>query len=182
MRILLIAPDIPDYALEVAKIAAIHDDALLVIPEKFSSDDASYEVSPLQKKYVYWPRQSQIFRSVASIFHLAKLIRVWKPDIVHILSEGNVWMNLLCPLIRPIPILTTVHDVLYHPGDTSSRRIPRTMVNALVRQSNAIVVHGQQLRKDAERELPVARKPIFTFPHPPLTRYVRLAERAGFQK
>jgi glycosyltransferase involved in cell wall biosynthesis len=182
MRILFIAPDIPDYAVELTEIAATIGETLLIIPEKFALDRAVAETPRLQKKWVSWPKQSQIFRSIFFIFRLAKLIRKWKPDVIHILSEGNIWMNLLCPLLRPTPILTTVHDVRYHAGDTSSRRIPRTLVNILIRQSNAIIVHGEGLRNDAERELPVSRKPVFTFPHPPLTRYVKLAKQAGFKK
>jgi glycosyltransferase involved in cell wall biosynthesis len=99
--------------------------------------------------------------------------------LIHFLGEKNIWLNLLPTLLRPTPLVTTVHDIECHPGDTDSKRVPRTLVKCFIRQSNAVIVHGEGLRVAAERHLPVTSSRIFVLPHLPLLYYRRLAERSG---
>ena len=121
---------------------------------------------------------------VASEFvqKLARDIRKSRPDIVHILTESNIWMNLLLLLVGTRPVLTTVHDVQFHPGDESSRRIPRTLINMLIQRSDAIIVHGDDMRNAAQDDLGVPSEKCFVFPHLPLDRPHRVASRYGYSK
>lgn len=180
MRVVLVAPDIPDYALEYAQVLAETCDVVLFIPDKFRQTRNSHPPR-LEIRWIRWPRQ----RSLINFWFMLKLsreIRRWRPDIVHCLDANYVWLNLLVPFLRPIPFVTTVHDVYVHPGDDSTRRIPRVSVKALVKQSAAIIVHGETLRSDAATEMPFDLARIFVFPHPPLSRYSELASQAGFLK
>jgi glycosyltransferase involved in cell wall biosynthesis len=94
----------------------------------------------------------------------------------------RVWLSLLAYLVKPIPFVLTIHDVSIHPGDTSSQRIPRVFVRLLVKLSSAVVVHGDALRAEAVRELPINLDRVFIFPHPPLGRYFELTQQQGFAR
>jgi hypothetical protein len=46
------------------------------------------------------------------------MVRQLEPDVVHVLSEGNLGLNALIPLLPHYPIITTVHDIEFHPGES----------------------------------------------------------------
>ena len=173
MRVALIATASFDYCVEYAEVLAEFCEVLFCAPDKSIADrafiDPRVEIAPYR-----WPRH----RSPANLSLVAKLlvrIRAWRPDIVHFLGENNIWLNLLPPLMGRIPVITTVHDIELHPGDTESRRVPRIFIDQFIRQADAVIVHGESLRAAALAKLPVRSRPVFVFPHPPLTYYPRLA-------
>jgi glycosyltransferase involved in cell wall biosynthesis len=179
MRVALIAPEIPDYSVEYSEIAAKRCDVLLCIADKHS---ATAHVKPrLETARLAWPRQREL-RNLIFMRDLAHRIREWNPDIVHFMNESNVWLSLLIPILGKIPVVTTVHDIQIHPGDTSSARVPRFLTRLLVKLSDAIVVHGGDLRSDAIRHLPVTPKSVFVLPHPPLKSYSEIAKQRKFGK
>ena len=90
--------------------------------------------------------------------------RDWKPDIVHFLNESNVWNWLLAYLLRTSPIITTVHDVGFHLGDKGSRRVPRVFATTLIRQTDAVIVHGHALCAAAVKELPIRADQVYVMP------------------
>jgi glycosyltransferase involved in cell wall biosynthesis len=94
---------------------------------------------------------------------------------VHVLSEKNIWLNALLPFLRGTPIVTTVHDVRYHPGDTGLGSVPQWCTRLFIKQSNAIVVHGKTLREQAIRRLPVDECAIHVIPHVALPFYRDIA-------
>jgi hypothetical protein len=87
MRVALIAPEIPDYALEYARILAERFDVLLVIPAQFHKADYVGS-NRLDIRWTPWPRQ----RSVSNIWFMARMsrqIRHWRPDVVHCLDANH---------------------------------------------------------------------------------------------
>ncbi len=175
MRVALIATASFDYCVEYAEMLTEFCEVLLCAPDKSVAGrafiDLRVEIAPF-----HWPRH----RSPANLFLVAKLltrVRAWRPDIVHFLGENNIWLNLLPPLMGRIPVVTTVHDIEYHPGDTESRRVPRIFIDQFIRKADAVIVHGESLRSAALAKLPVRSRRVFVFPHPPLTYYPRLAAR-----
>ena len=170
LRIVLIAPEIPDYSIEFCEIVAMSCEVLLCIPDKYVNDDRIRRRPGLEVRRLEWPRQ-RTFANINFMMRFSKLICDWKPDLVHFLNESNLWLNLLVPMLGRVPVLTTVHDVQLHPGDVSSRRVPRFFAKTLIGQSDAIVVHGDSLRADATQVFRVKPECVFVFPHPPLIRY-----------
>jgi glycosyltransferase involved in cell wall biosynthesis len=101
---------------------------------------------------------------------------------VHVLSEGQVWLNLLPMLIRRFPLVVTVHDVRPHPGDRDTARVPRAVVELFIRQADALIVHGEGLREEAVLRLKTPRDRIHLGLHPPLSRYREIATAQGMVK
>jgi glycosyltransferase involved in cell wall biosynthesis len=179
MRVALVAPEIPDYSVEFSHIVAKRCEVLLLVPEKHSI--AVQNTPQLEIARLSWPRQRSL-QNISFLRALSRQIRSWKPDVVHFLNESNIWLTLLIPMLGGIPALTTVHDIRIHPGDSSSSRVPRFLTKILIRQSNAIIVHGEILRSEAIRELPVSADKVFVVPHPPLKNYLGIARQENFRK
>jgi glycosyltransferase involved in cell wall biosynthesis len=108
------------------------------------------------------------------------MVEASPPSIVHVLSEGVVWLNLALPFFRKYGLVTTMHDVTYHPGDTW--RQPRQLVDYFIERSNMIIVHGERLKVDAERRYPALVGRIDVLPHLQLRRYLNIAERHGLRR
>ncbi|WP_456664500.1 glycosyltransferase family 4 protein [Bradyrhizobium sp. LB13.1] len=180
MLIALVAPEIPDYALQYAQVLAEAHDVVLFIPEKFRKPELENS-NRLKIRWTAWPRQRSL-KNVPFMFRMAREIGLYQPDVVHCLDSNYLWLNLLAFCLRNIPFIITLHDVFVHPGDDSTARVPRSFVKLLSKQATAIVVHGEGLRRDAIRNFQICPERVFVFPHPPLLRYWNLARQAGFSK
>jgi glycosyltransferase involved in cell wall biosynthesis len=163
MRVALVGTDIPDHSIEFAEMMADSCEILLCLPDRFFSVDRPKKKSRLEIDWVSFPRQRSL-SNIPFLWRLSKRIKGWKPDLVHILNESNVWSWLLVAFLQFKPVITTVHDVTLHPGDSSSRRVPRLFARALIRRSDAIIVHGDALREFAIHHLPVSPERIFVAP------------------
>ena len=174
MRIALVGSASFDYCIEFAETISLSCNVLFLCDEKHLSIrrhvSNKFTIVPLR-----WPRHRD-FRNLRFLREVLTIIKQWEPDIVHFLGENNVWLNLALPLLRGTPIVTTVHDVEFHPGDTDSQRIPRFLINSFIRQSDFIVIHGDNLRAAAQKKLPIDRINLRVFPHIPLSYYRRLID------
>jgi glycosyltransferase involved in cell wall biosynthesis len=168
MRVAFIVSDIPDHGIEFAEMMADSCDVLLCIPDKYFSPDRPSPNPRLEIAWLPWPRQRN-FRNIPFMRKLAKRVRRWRPDLVHFHAEDNLWGWLLASFLNPIPIVTTVHDIIVHPGDAKSARVPRLFANALIKRSDVIIVQGEGMRRDAARLLPISQDRVFIVPLvPPL--------------
>jgi glycosyltransferase involved in cell wall biosynthesis len=187
MRIILVAPNIEDYCIAFANALATSAlatsaDVMLIAPRAFFKDRIVPRGPRIQVLQVDWPRHRSL-RNVFFLVQLFKAIRRYQPDLVHFLSEKNVWLNLLLPFLRRLPIVTTVHDVRYHPGDAffGFGSVPQWCTRLFIGQSDAIVVHGQSLREQAIKSLPVEKSAVYIIPHLAMPFYRDLASREGLQ-
>ncbi len=181
LRVILIAPDIPDYCVAFAEAVATQADVTLIAPAKFFAGRPALLPESLPVHRVAWPRHRSV-RSLGFIIKLVRFIRAYNPDIIHVLSEKNVWLNLALALLRRFPIVTTVHDVQYHPGDIMSQRVPLWCTHLTIKQSDAIIVHGDGLKHEAAQRLPVDPSQVYVVPHLALPYYLRLATSKNLAK
>lgn len=180
MRVLLIAPDIQDYCVAYANALAGHADVTMVAPVRLFSRHEPYVNRAVDLRLLNWPRH----RSVANILFVPRLIRTVEmllPSVVHVLSEGVVWLNLALPTFRKYGVVTTMHDVIYHPGDKASQRLSR-FVDFLVARSDRIIVHGESLKIEAKRRYPNLAERFEVLPHIQLRRYHDIALRARMER
>jgi len=168
MRVAFVGTEIPDHCIEFALMMAESCDVLLCIPDRYYTPNRVHSSARMEVEWLPWPRKRDP-RSIWFTRTVLRRILAWKPDVVHFLSESNVWNWLLARFLKSIPLVTTVHDLTFHPGDVASSRVPRYFANALIKKSDAIIVHGEALRKDAAELLPVRPDQIYVVPLvPPL--------------
>lgn len=177
MKILLLSYGPADYSIEYANAVAACGETTMFAPRRTMAHLEAFADPRLRLRLFDWPRQSSP-AIIAAMAGAARAIRALDPDIVHNLNEAFVWARLLRALTRRYPMVTTVHDLAYRPGEPISRRIPRWMVDLNVRESDAVVIHGHALRDAAVHALGVPPERIHELPHLALMRYRGISERA----
>ena len=60
--------------------------------------------------------------------------------------------------------------------------MPRRLSERFVRRADAVIVHGEGLKRDACARLGLQPGRVFVSPHPPLLRYRRIAEAQSYDK
>jgi glycosyltransferase involved in cell wall biosynthesis len=170
MRVLLLAPAIADYCVEYANALASKADVTLVAPRRTFEDHAKFVDSAVDLQLMDWPRHRSV-RNLPFMYRLRRQINLLCPDIVHFLSEGVLWLNLIVPTAQKYGIVTTTHDVSYHIGDHASRRVPRWFADQLIKRSDRIIVHGSSLLAAAESKYPEVKERLSILPHILLRRY-----------
>ncbi|MFN3524854.1 MAG: glycosyltransferase family 4 protein [Paracoccus sp. (in: a-proteobacteria)] len=175
MKVLLIAPGPVDHAVACANGLAAHADVVLAAPARLYGDLQDSLDPRIDLRLVPWPRT----RSVRNPLMLARLLGIThrvRPDVIHVLSNTTLWLNAIAPVLRSYaPLVTTVHDVLAHPGDRDTRRLPDWSARLMARQSDHLVVHGLAIRQAAAARLGKPMSRIHVVPHPAITRYADLA-------
>jgi glycosyltransferase involved in cell wall biosynthesis len=181
MHVLLIAQDILDYSVEYANAVAASAKVTLVAPARRFHAQAAFVDPSIDLQLIEWPRH----RSFGNLRFLPRIIRLAErvqPDVIHFLCEGVVWLNLALPFFRRFGIVTTMHDVAYHPGDRSSQRVPRWCVDHLIGRSDKVIVHGDNLLKDAKERYPRLADRLEIIPHVQMDRYAAFARRNGLRR
>jgi glycosyltransferase involved in cell wall biosynthesis len=176
MHALLFANMTADYSVEYANALAKKVRVTLLAPSTQFANMTQYVDNTISLHLLEWPRH----RSPNNIMFL---LRLWvltnriRPDVMHFLSEGVTWLSFFAAIAsHKYKVLTTMHDVEYHPGDHESRRVPRWFVNMLLNHSDKVIVHGARLRTDAERLYPKLRGRVEVLPHMIMYRYLEIAK------
>ena len=170
-----------DYARAFAPMIARHADVLLMGPSD-GLDAGPEALGAAETWLTAWPRHRQPFANLALLMRMAARIRGFHADVVHVLSEGQVWLNLLPRLVAPTPVVVTLHDVTAHPGDADTARVPRGLVNRFVRRADAVMVHGEGLKADAVAHLGLDPARVAAGVHPPNMRYRDIAQAHVFSR
>lgn len=178
MKVLLLVTEHEDYTVAFASGLSRHASVVVGAPRRqFARLAGSFDPA-VDLRLLDWPRH----RSLANprfLLSLTHLVRRERPDVVHLLSHTALWLNLALPFWRPIPLVTTVHDVDVHPGDAETRVLPEWAPSLVVRQSGDVVVHGEGLRRRAVERYTKPPDRVHVLSHPPNLRYPALARREG---
>ncbi len=125
------------------------------------------------------PRVASI-RNTGALHKLTRIVQSISPDIIHYQS-GVIWESLLPRLRTRARVVTTVHDVVHHPHQLKFQFTPQSFIDRLAAQSDALIVHGECLKKIAQQRFFTAgngnKKLLASIPHPIISRYG--VERAG---
>ena len=177
----LCVPTGPDeYAVAVVRALAAVADVTFVLPEPMHARYGDDLPSTVHVHPVRWPRHRNP-RGLILATAIARLARRIGPDVVHFLGDSVTWLLLALPLL-PCPVVVTVHDVVYHPGDVQSRRVPMVAVRRLRRAAQALIVHGEGLKADLAATGVAPRGGIHVVDHPVLDRQVRVAKALGLAR
>jgi len=146
MRVVLYAFDHIEYTIQLAEALSKLEEVMLMLPQhkaewfmEVLGDNVN--IKPYSQPRLRYPT------NLMTLYGIIKKINGFKPDIVHLQGE-HPWLNLIFPLLkRKYPLVTTVHDVMLHVGDTKSRKIPSFVYKLSTRYADEIIVHGEKLKK-----------------------------------
>lgn len=181
LKIMMMAWSVQDYALEFAQAVSTQCAVTLCLPRTMVRPGMRETSLGVEMVALDWPRHRSL-RNVSLLRHLRHALDVYRPDVVHCLNADAVWLNWLFPRRRPYCCVTTVHDIAYHPGDVSSQQVPQIFRRRFIRGSDAIVVHGESLQKQAARHFRLDEGRIGVLPHVGLFRYRQLADALSLRR
>lgn len=180
-KVLLLVTELEDYTIAFANGLARHLQVVLAVPRRQYARLAEWIDPAIDLRLMDWPRH----RSPANLrllVSLTRLVRQEKPDVIHLLSNNTLWLNLAAPFWKPTPLITTVHDISVHPGDADTGAMPGWSTSLIVRQSDRLVVHGEQLRQLAVQRFQMSPERIHVLSHPAILRYAEQARRDGLTR
>lgn len=180
-KVLMLVTELEDYTIAFANGLARHVQVVLAVPRRQYARLAEWIDPAIDLRLMDWPRH----RSPANLrllVSLTRLVRQEKPDVIHLLSNNTLWLNLAAPFWKPVPLITTVHDISVHPGDADTGVMPGWSTSLIVRQSDRLVVHGQQLRHLAVQRFQMPPERVHVLSHPAILRYAEQARRDGLAR
>jgi glycosyltransferase involved in cell wall biosynthesis len=181
MKALLLVSELEDYTIAFASGVARHLDVVVGVPGRRYAHLAPWFDPAINLQLMDWPRH----RSLANpwfLHQLTRLIRRERPSLIHLLSNNTLWLNFAAPFWRPIPIVTTVHDVDVHPGDSDTRTLPAWAPELMVKQSGHLVVHGEGLKRMVLDRYSKAPDHVHVLSHPAIQRYAELARQQNLTR
>lgn len=176
MKALLLVSELEDYTISFASGVARHLDVVVGVPRRRYAHLAPWFDPAVELHLLDWPRH----RSLANpwfLHQLTRLVRRERPQVIHLLSNTTLWLNLAVPFWRPIPLVTTIHDVETHPGDSDTRTLPAWAPELMVRQSGHVVVHGEGLKRKVLDRYSKSPDQVHVLSHPAIHRYAEYARQ-----
>lgn len=100
-------------------------------------------------------------------------------DVIHT-QEGNFWFSLMrLFLARKVPLVYTVHDPYQHPGLKFKQWLYQGVCqNMMVRQADAYIVHGQNMKTQLAGRYKVGKDTITVAPHGEFSFYKTIRDPA----
>lgn len=146
MRVALISFDFGEYCVRLASALSHMADVLLLIPHQiatpFLSDlDPRVNFQPFDK-----PRFRQPVRQIRLGVDLIRRLKAFDPHVVHF-QHGHLWFNGFLPMLRPRPLVLTIHDPRHHLGDKVSQKTPQPVMDFGFRQAGQVIVHAEQSKR-----------------------------------
>ena len=116
------------------------------------------EIRPFHK-----PRLRQPLRQAKMIGRLVRLIRDFKPDVIH-LQSGHPWFSLALSMLGNIPLVVTVHDPSRHFGGSSCVLVDWALDHPCHRARQRIV-HAPQMKDLLVKRFGVSSDSVHIVPH-----------------
>lgn len=174
LRVCLFATHYAEYAYALAESLALHADLLVVASDENTRMEIGrefiehgFEGQPSHLLY----RTRNPLSIVRQATRLVRVVRRFKPDVLHIQEDSKDVLALALPFLTRVPVVLTIHDPKPHQGaDARARARTRhgLYIAQLRRRVDVAIVHGQRLVADTREVLVDDRVTIYVVPHGPL--------------
>lgn len=180
MRITLLHLGFAEYTMGLANALAAHVEVTVVHPESLAPLCASLAVPSLHLRSFHRPERRRDLGNLLAIPRALKLIEESKPDILHVQEMFDYAYDLYSMFARLPRMVTTIHDVVPHPGD--GHAAPGLAYTKAVScwRSQRLIVHTEGMRRQLASRFRVDARKIDVIPHGELgSLYQELAAKAG---
>ena len=164
MRIVCYPDGLPiDYTIQLANALSKREDVMIVLlngsqlEEHIENIDKSVNLYLTRKvKYPYYHPMNLLIS-----FDIIRKIRQFNPNIIHI-QNGDLLSILIFPFLKKSSVITTFHDVCFHPGlESLMKRFIRFWS---IKNSKKIFVHGKKLKGILVRAHNIPEEKVNTIP------------------
>lgn len=163
-KIALVSYDFGEYMIQMANgLSAYAEVKLFLADTQYKGREEMLNPS-VGVHVLHWYRMRQPLQNMREIVALRKALNEFQPDVVHI-QKGGLYLNLLLPFIKQYPLVITIHDVVHHPGDHESRRVPESLIRWGNRQADRLIAHTQAVKSLATATQGLPEQDIEVVPH-----------------
>lgn len=174
MRVALVSLHFSEYSLHLARALAADHEVLLILEKnratgELGDDLERFSVPGLTIEQVSFERTPKAI--VTQVVVIDRLLRRFRPEVVHVQETHFDSLALLLPLYGRLPYVLTVHDPAPHSGEEDTGLLGRRREVYRVahrRRADVAITHGAVLARELGRVDPHLRGRIADIPHGPL--------------
>ena len=164
----------------LANALSEHAEITVVQPRSFAPVCSSLAKPCVRLLQFDKPRVRRDPRNVPAIRQAFRLIRASNPDVLHVQESFDYAYDLYSLVAQFPPLVTTIHDVVAHPGD--GHQAPGLQYSKAIScwRSTRLVLHTDRMRQQLARRFRLNIGKIDVIPHGELgSLYRKLAHAAG---
>lgn len=164
MKVALLHFCFEDYSIELANGLAQYIDLTLIHQQKCTEAcrgvlDPRIQLLSFDKPKMRDPR------NISSMQELMRLIRGVQPDVLHVQEINDIWYLMTLLFKKMPPLITTIHDVLPHPGDRDTVFASQFTRRVAFRRSQRLIVHTHSLKQVLIEKFRIEEECVDVLPH-----------------
>lgn len=164
IKVILLHFCFEDYTIELANGLVKYVDLTIVHPDKISATCKDFLDPDIKIRSFHKPRIRDP-RNILSMAAMMKIIHEIQPDILHVQETNDPWYDMTLWLNKMPPLVTTIHDVLRHPGDRESVFGSEYTRRIAFSRSHQLIVHSHLLKKALTGQFDVPQELVSILPH-----------------
>lgn len=153
-----------EYSVALANALADYADVTLIHPEKLSSLCRTV-ADPRICIQTFPKARSRNPANISSMISMMKIIKNINPDVLHVQETFDYWYDLTLLFNRMPPLVTTIHDVLRHPGDRATTFGTEYTKRISFYKSQQLIVHARLLKQALTKQFYVPDNKVNVLPH-----------------
>lgn len=103
--------------------------------------------------------------NILSMREMMRLIREVEPDVLHVQETNDIWYLLTLLFNKMPPLVTTIHDVVSHPGDRDGVFASEYTRQIAFYRSQKLIVHTQLQKKTLTQQFRIPEQQVHVLPH-----------------
>ncbi|MEH2432918.1 MAG: glycosyltransferase family 4 protein [Nostoc sp.] len=164
MKVALLHFSFEDYTIELANSLVKYVDLTLIHPQKVS--DVCIDVIDPSIRVISFKKPR--IRNLGNLFSMGAMMHIIKdiqPDVLHVQETNDPWYDWTLLLNKMPPLVTTMHDIFRHPGDSMSVFGSEYTKRIAFYRSQQLIVHTHQLKKILIEQFSLPKERINIIPH-----------------
>ncbi|MDZ8222868.1 MULTISPECIES: glycosyltransferase family 4 protein [unclassified Nostoc] len=153
-----------DYTIELANSLVKYVDLTLIHPEKVS-DACINVIDPSIRVISFKKPRIRDLRNLLSMGAMMHIIKDIQPDVLHVQETNDPWYDWTLLLNKMPPLVTTIHDIFRHPGDSMSVFGSEYTKRIAFYRSQQLIVHTHQLKKILIEQFNLPKEQVNIIPH-----------------
>lgn len=168
MRIAILSFHYSEYALSIAKALAESHKVLLLLDRKNVANEVGC-IKDTNDKLNILLLDHLTFRNpgcIKNVMTIACAVRQFQPDVVHCQEIFRDYLALAIPFLYSYPCVLTIHDHKPHSGIDSCLGFRKRIYRYFLRRlADAVIVHGDVIKRETEALMPWLRGKVHSVPH-----------------
>lgn len=164
MKVAFVSFDFGEYCVRLASAIAQDTNILLFLPKCEAEPYLPLLSNSVGLRLFHKPRLRQPLQQFQMVTHLARQIKEFNPDVIH-LQSGHPLFSLALPIFGRRPLVLTVHDPSRHLGDTQSGKAPEWVFDRACYRARQRIVHAPQMKQLLLQRLHISGSTVHVIPH-----------------